>query len=247
MSLFKITRLGLPLILAGALLLPARVARAASYTWDGCIDSNWNDARNWVPEGIPGPNDTITVGPQHPCGECDFLPCPPPPQSNLLYGSNQTVAGLNLTGGVINGSLTVSSSTVVSNWTGTINEVTSTVTIASGTRVNFDSVNLKGTVVIAPSAVVNIASLSLNGIVENSGTVNLLGNITGTSTGFFNNAGIFNLQTEGAFFNGGLFNNTGTFNKTSGTGVATFRNCHVDNSGTFNVTTGMVKFQNLWY
>ena len=36
-----------------------KYSEAADYTWQGQNSNDWNDAANWLPNGIPGANDNV--------------------------------------------------------------------------------------------------------------------------------------------------------------------------------------------
>ena len=33
-----------------------------SYVWNAPAGGNWSDATNWMPNGVPGASDTVTIG-----------------------------------------------------------------------------------------------------------------------------------------------------------------------------------------
>src|SRR5437868_8205695 len=49
--------------LCGLTLIAATPAHAASATWSGQLNSNWNVSENWSPQTVPnGPSDVATLG-----------------------------------------------------------------------------------------------------------------------------------------------------------------------------------------
>src|SRR5688572_23049865 len=60
-SVFKTSRASLFSLAALALLLNFTQAKAADYIWNGQVSTDWNNAANWTPRGVPGTNDSATV------------------------------------------------------------------------------------------------------------------------------------------------------------------------------------------
>ncbi len=196
------------------------VGHAATYTFDGGAagdTSNWFNANNWSPNGVPGAGDTAIN----------------PGFTVSLNGNNVTVAGLQTSGDLQNGSIRVTSDF---EWTsGTLN---TTVTIPAG-----GVANITGT-----------ADKALNGIAfNNAGTVNWSGSgrINGGNSAIFNNqaGGVFNAQTDGQLFIytfGGqpTFNNLSgaTFNKSGGSATTTVDSWAFNSAGAIGAAAGEVDF-----
>jgi hypothetical protein len=92
----------------------------------------------------------------------------------------------------------------------------------------------------ATMGVQNAGNVSLNGTINNAGTILWIGpgQINGTSGAVINNSGTFNIDSDSTT-NGIVVNNSGTVNSTSpsGSGTTIF-NDTLNNSGTLNVKSG---------
>lgn len=56
------SRLAIGGVLLWALFLPISASAAeCNYTWTGAVDSEWQVAGNWAPEGVPGPSDVACI------------------------------------------------------------------------------------------------------------------------------------------------------------------------------------------
>ncbi|MEM9931841.1 MAG: hypothetical protein AAF840_18765, partial [Bacteroidota bacterium] len=202
---------------------------ATDYTWTA-PSGRWNDAANWMPNGIPGAGDRAIIA----------------TGAAVLIG-NVTVAQLELSGGEVgtnNGSaLTVSQDL---QWGGGIIgcdltlQNTGTATFSGGSKIlregqlvlNGNTQHQSGdiTVTQAPASMVSAATYTLT-----SGTLNLA-----ELDRSFTNHGTFLLQTDGEVTSGtGLFVNalSGSFTKTSGNGSTIFGS-RFGQAGTFSHQTG---------
>ena len=69
------------------LLVTAAMSQAATFTWDGSASSDWFDANNWTPDGVPSGSDTAII---------EF--------GGASIGNNSvSIASLNLNGGSVVG------------------------------------------------------------------------------------------------------------------------------------------------
>src|SRR5437867_2583180 len=84
------TRSGI-LTLAIALLFGVFSSQAADKLWLGSVSSNWFDADNWQPPGVPAPEDSVTLT-----------------NGTAQLSGDLTLAALNFSGGQI-----VSSNTII--------------------------------------------------------------------------------------------------------------------------------------
>ena len=219
------------LLMTALAVLPQRFERltptahaANSYTWTGAVSSDWFTPGNWSPSGVPGAGDTATIN----NGTAD------------ISGSDATVAVLNLTGGRIQGSGTLTI-------TGTLNWISGDMGATSGAQ---------GTTVIAQGATANISGADFffkalrNRTLNNAGTLNLSDTTrpSGTTTfsacdgAVLNNTGTMNFGDRGIFGSGcgaqATLNNTGTINSTGAVSIGT----NFTNSGTLSVQSGTLTF-----
>jgi len=179
-----------------SVLLGSQEAFAAAKTWDGGAGTlNWNDGDNWNPNGVPAPNDIITI----PSGndvtlDIDFTvgisgTLTIEPTASLLVDKNKKLRNFNV---ITNGGDLVIDGKV---------ETTDTFT-------NQDT----GTIDILGDGSAN------NGVFITSGTVNDVGKVESnkakwTNTGTYNkNKGLFNLSVDSEFTNKekGVLNIIGT-------------------------------------
>ncbi|MBV9470614.1 MAG: hypothetical protein JO316_05525 [Abitibacteriaceae bacterium] len=216
-----------PLML-GSLLWLTGAAHATDYTYqpppDGDPVRQWSDSIQWMPEGVPGPEDTATIG-----GTQD---------TPMLDAGGATVGGLTLSGDtnwLLLGNLTVISGAV--NWSGS--GFVGTVNFQAGTTTTI-------------SGNVSMGNAGTDGaIINNAGTVNFnSGVIQGAVACVFNNSGTFTAESGTAFgYTSGLstatFHNTGTFIKTGGDTTAIGDPWALNNSGVVNVQSGLLQLQNV--
>ena len=199
-----------------------------SRTWNGSVSSDWFNATNWTPSGVPAANDTINVNssagtinlsaPVTVSGQFNWL-------GGTLTGSPLTISttgALNLLG---NGSITLG---VLLTNAGTINW-SNTVTW----YVYNNNASYNGAIYNLATGLLNIQSdQGMNGgyccpFFNNAGTVSKgAGSGTTTFNVAFTNTGIVTASAGTLTFNGGA-DIDGTFNAAANTAI-------YFNNGTFN-------------
>jgi fibronectin-binding autotransporter adhesin len=198
--------------------------------WTGLVDSNWSDNANWS-NGKPGPGDTA-----------EFNSDSAQTQSSTA-NTSFSIAGLKITTGLANGSITVNAPLVLtgsSEWdSGSI--------IVNGS--NGGTLTNNGTMTLSEG------SLSGEGTFTNNGTISQLGaaaggltlsNLSGGGSGItrLNNAvtGIIDLQSDSGIVGHGpdLLSNAGTIEKTGGTSTSTIH-LPLANTGTIDSESGTIQ------
>ncbi len=150
-------------------------------------------------------------------------------QTTTSVNTDITVANLTFSGGIINGTATLTIGSKL-NWTAGSFREAGTTTALAGSTVTLSGGN--------PKYLQDGRILNLNGTTNWTG----VGELDGGPGSTINNAGTFNIQNNVVFGNGGagarvIFNNSGTINK-SGGGLTLFQDNILNNSGTVNVTSG---------
>jgi hypothetical protein len=183
--------------------------------------TNWGDHRNWSPQGVPGPNDTATIG----------------SHTVSIFGT-RSVGRLILNNGTLgNGTLNLvgPSGSGSSSWTG--GTIACTLTVAAGAQF-----------IISGNASRSFVGGTINN--SGTVTWTNIGAVFCSAAPVFNNrsGGIFNAQSNANwFFSGGttqpVFNNqTGsTFNKSGADTTSTFGQVAFNNSGTVNALSGTLE------
>ena len=143
---------------------------AETYTWNGSVSDNWNDAGNWdetsaTPDGyniILAPGSTYNV---------DFST-----RSTDIFASLVVEAGVSIE---INSDITVTNA-FTNN--GTVTVLDSGITITCGSIENNGYLQNKGTVTVSDSGIIITC-----GSIENNGTIKVSNNAT--FSGMFTNKG----------------------------------------------------------
>lgn len=213
-----LARTMLPLLAAAGLqaLHPIVAHAATSFVFTGQGEpshSQWTVPGNWSPEGIPGPDDDVIIGPP---GHCSFVQGIPP--GTVIHGltlgcsTPGTTSTLSCqksnTEGICGGDLTV---TTFINWTG--GTIVTPLTVAVGGVVDISGSDpkalTKGGSGLAGAGVFNLAgsatlsgNLSLGGIdgaavLDNTGTFTALPGASMTSPACCQNPSQF--RNEGSF------------------------------------------------
>jgi hypothetical protein len=208
------------ILFAGTLCIGASEANGQqSKTWIGTTSTDWFNAGNWSPTGVPAADDTAII---------------PLTLNTANLSSNTTVAVLMLAGGSVTGSGNLSVSVELS-WTG-------------GTMGGAGATNIpkQGVMNISGTATKSLSRRTINnaGTVTWSG-----GDINCDDGAVFNNqtGGIFDAQSN-AIFSWTLlgstptFNNIGTFRKTISASTTTFSGVTFINTGTVEAQTGTISF-----
>ncbi len=233
-------------------------AYATTVTWDGGAGTtNWGDAANWNPDGVPSPTDRIIIDGNSAVSSTVHLNIDVDLSAGgdieiesgdtLVIDSGITLASNPgssiLDSGTIDnsGSITMGFGALIDNF-GTIDN--------SGTIINNGGsiVQQPGTIITNSGTIANSpgGSISNSGSIVNqpSGTINndSFGTITISSGGLggtMSNSGTIN--NSGDFDNGGTITNFGTFTNNAGTigTINTFTNFGtIDNFGTFTNNSG---------
>jgi hypothetical protein len=166
-------------------------ANGTDYSWNGAISDDWYVAENWTPNGVPGANDTATLG----------------IDSTINLTTPATVDSFTQTAGTLTGNAILSvSSTFV--WSG------GTETGAGSTFLQQDSVlQISG----SAAKTLNGRTLNLFGITTWTGTGNIIfnsGEIRNQPSAFFEiqtDADLIDADgpgTAAAFINNGIFYKT---------------------------------------
>lgn len=149
----------------------------------------------------------------------------------LTVNANVSVAKLNISGGTLNGTGTVTV-TGTANWTDGDIDGGGTLTIPAGGTLNISSSSDK--------------SLKGGHVLNNAGTATWSGTglLQTDGDAAVNNSGTFNIN-GGQFYSGAsAFNNSGTLNVSAGSDTAEFANGAVlNNTGTLNVKSGKLKLE----
>src|ERR1700687_325377 len=204
-----------------------------SVNWTGLAGNGlWQTPGNWNPLGVPGPSDSVCIGPAFnvtlsaTVPAINSLTCDGTlsVSDTLSIASESMINMFTLTGTLTgSGNLTVSS---LMNWTGTI----------SGS----------GQLAIPFGATLNIPGANLSGrTVNNDGTVVMTGTFYITGGAVFNNRALFDIQSDNPIRGDGTFNNTGTgtFRKSMGSGTGGVESGPTfNNAGAVQVQTGTLSF-----
>ena len=124
-------RLRIVLLFAACLAIPS--LRAATFTWNGSVSTDWFNTNNWTPTGLPGTNDTVNFS----SGTINFT-------APVAFLGQFNWSGGTLTGNALtiasNGVMTISSSSTKFLWTALTNA--GTVTWSGGNlEVDYSSAN----------------------------------------------------------------------------------------------------------
>lgn len=215
------------------------VGSGLSYTFVGGspVDStNWFDARNWSPQGVPGPNDSATIN----------------GRVNITGTGAVVVAQLNLVSGSLSGKSLGFNPAVTPNglnWSGGTLGVQITTIQANGT------LNISGD---APKVISSLNGQTIDnfGIATWTGAGDIAGAVNlNESHSLTNESGAtFNAQSSGTISDIGFtFNNlsgaTFNANDSSGAGTTTFdtgrdTNTSFNNKGIVNVLSGTLELGN---
>lgn len=197
-----------------------------SYTWNGSASTAWSNAANWIPSGIPGSSDNVTIVTG---------------SNNCFLAGNTTINNLTLTSGTLN----LNAATL------TVNGTTATITTGLVQNGNFIISNAatttfgNGTVTMNCAVTVNAATIVMRNVtfqstvsITKTGTSNdnTIGNntfngnalITNTGTGYFSMGNS----------NGDKFNANATFNNTGNGSI------YVAHNSSNNLFGGITTFNN---
>ncbi len=166
-------------------------ATPLSYIWQGAT-GDWRDPAQWLPRGVPGPNDSVTIA------------------GGVVSVTNGVqVAGINLTGGTIDGAGLLSLRTNFTWSAGTLSG-TGTTLLESGVALLISG---------SSSKTLN-RRLDNHGTVTFTGTGSLLGNTTDTVVNNYSD-GIFDIQVASGTMLGttAVFTNAGTLKKSVGSSM----------------------------
>jgi subtilisin-like proprotein convertase family protein len=205
----------LSLALLGASLWLANSLQAATLTWTGAVNSDWQTAGNWSPAQVPTASDTVNIN----SGTVTVT-------TTALFATN------NFSGGTLSGTLTVANGKTM-NWTSGTVASDGAVTVASGA-----TLNLSG-----PVTKVLQGGLTNAGTVRwSDGTVFFYGNpysgrLVNLAGATFEAQGDLQLAAQ---YGTPPFDNSGTFRKTAGSGNTSFTGVNFNNlaTGTVDVQTG---------
>jgi hypothetical protein len=159
---------------------------AAARTWTGNVSTDWADASNWTPAGIPGTGDDITIPTAPTGGRMPTISSDTAATKKLII---QTGATLTQTGGQLTTSDAITISGTFDQQGGTF-LTTSNVTVTSSGQIN-----QSGFGIIHLSA--NLANTPTSKLTIDGGTVNAAGTIR-VKYLELKNGGTFN-QTDGEF------------------------------------------------
>jgi hypothetical protein len=215
------------ILLCGLLIIVAVQALRAqtSYTWTGLVSTAWNTPTNWLPNGIPGAADNVTIVTG---------------VNTCKLGASQSINNLTLTSGALDlnaGTLTVNGTTAQFTL-GTVQNGTLTVTGATTTSFNG---------LVTMNCVVNITSAAFtakNTTFQSTTTITKTGATNDASAGanIFNGALTATDNGSGYLMfgngNGDQFNAAATFINTGSS------NIYVANSGTASTFNGVTTFTN---
>lgn len=200
----------------------------AEKVWSGGVSSNWFDADNWEPPGVPAAEDDVTVTTTN-----GTLP-------TVTVPADVTIAALNFDTGTINTTNTIT----VTNLTWGPKTASPTATFNGAGRVLIPP---EGTLVFRGDS----SCLMRTGVVENLGRAV---NVSGRSLLLFNqavfhNAGTFEIHTNFYFDGangppGGVFSNSGTLVVTGVTTRVNFLHVDFHNSGHTDLTRGLFTCDN---
>ncbi|MBV9470615.1 MAG: IPT/TIG domain-containing protein [Abitibacteriaceae bacterium] len=238
MKLHKTIRSCRSLWITGILLLASSLAHATDYQWtgngEGTNPRSWHQADNWMPEGVPGPDDSATIGPTYNVDTGDGYSIDP---------EGATVYKLILTGDarhypvLTGGGISVAFSS---------NSGPGIVQCEAGHLSCILSLDASTTTTLTAQ------QLALDGgIINNAGTVAwAAGVIQGAGDAKINNSGTFTAGPLTSFgYSGGLntatFNNTGTFLKIGGDTTTLGDFWALNNSGVVNLQSGNLQLQNV--
>jgi hypothetical protein len=186
------------------------LAKADNKTWTGSTSTDWFNAANWTPAGVPAAGDNVFIS-----------------SGTVVANAAVSLAGLSLSGG----NLTLAGTTSVTNftWTGGVLQGAGPLSVAAA-----------GTMSIGGSAVkvLRAQSLRSHGTAIWSGTGAVVGDQNGMVVNYGSlevqgNAGFGRYTAAGTF----TFLNNGTLTKTGGTGITGFTNTF-NNNGTVRLLTG---------
>ena len=207
---------GLALILSAGALVALPQAPAATCVWDGS-SGNWSEAAHWSCAAAPGENDTAIIN-----------------SGTVNVTGSVTVQTLTLSGGILQGSESITVTQVMA-WSGCgVLGSSGTTTVGSGAtltvtwgggswacpQMNGRTLNNLGTAVLTASDG-HYVYLQGGSVINNAGTLDLQ-----------DNAKIY--ANTGA----GSVNNAGLLRKVGGAGTGTLEGVAINNIGTVQALTG---------
>ena len=195
---------------------------ATVFTWDGSDSTDWFDADNWTPTGVPGAADTAIL-------DNGALANQP------LLGASTSVAVFQQSDGVFSSPVGVTF-TVLNNfaWSGGTQAGTGATTVAAGA-----TLNLAG----AAGTTLNQRTLNSDGTATWTGAGNF--NIVGNAT--LNVGGLFDIQTGADFAGAGgtiAVQAAGTLRKSGGATNTDVTSINVTNAGQVQAQAGTLQFHN---
>ena len=132
---------------------------ASNYIWKGTISSNWNDAQNWSPVGIPSSTDSVTITKT---GSNNLSIETSPTVANFIISSGNTVT-LS-----VNNSLTVNGNF---NNSGTFTGASASTLYFGGTAsISGSNISLYNLIVNSSATLSSTGTFSIAGAFSNSGT-----------------------------------------------------------------------------
>jgi hypothetical protein len=204
--------------------ITANAAGATDYLWTGAGESagqrSWSSSGNWTPPGVPGPDDTATIGAV---------------SGYSIAVGTATVRSLSLDGASLSaGTLTIAGGPGGQGaFTWSSGRVACTVHIAAGAALNLSG----GTKQLDPGGVINHA-----------GTATWTAGTIGSAGGVFNNSGTFVIAHDGTFTSiagdtsPATFNNTGILRKAGSSGTARFAEAWaLHSTGVVDVQSGVLE------
>ncbi len=202
-------------IAALSVAIPVPLAWSANKSFTAAVSTDWFDAGNWQPAGVPGTDDVAIVT-----------------GNTAVLTADATVGALTMTGGTITGPGTLTVNGLMTWFFGTISG-SGAIDVEGGMDLGGSAkslaqrtVNLEGgtATMKGPSFI----TMSAGAVFNNDATFEAT-----------NDQG---LQNNQGFFGEGSFHNTGTFRKTLGnSGETVFDGVTFDNSGTVEVLSGTLR------
>ncbi|WP_396146782.1 beta strand repeat-containing protein [Flavobacterium sp.] len=193
-------------------------------TWNGSVNTNWGTAANWTPSGVPASTDNVTI----------------PNGFDVVVNVIAVCNALTISGGGTTNTFTINTG--------------QSLTASGAVDIGAPSTNNRSKSLIVGGGTMTCASLTLASTTANSrdifvdlntGTLNVIGNITMNGTAARNNIGFFgtlngNLNVGGTITGGSLdagagtvnYNNTGAQN----IGNYVYNNLSISGSGTKTLT-----------
>ncbi len=195
------------------------------YSWSG--SGAWTDTARWNPGAIPGASDVALIS-----------------AGSANVGDARSLGTLQLSGGDLTGTGTLTLTGMGSIWNGGVLTGTGTLKVASGA-----SLEISGT--SAKTFTRNDGNGSGGRTLENLGTISWTGTgslLAGDGARILNQSGaLFDLKSDATLgFTGGgnapALTNAGTFRKSAGTGTSTVALTGFTTSGLVDVQSGTLSF-----